>query len=197
MKLFGLNKSVSKFSDLELLEKYKSEQNQFYVGELFKRYSELAYLVAIKYLKDRDAAKDAVMDVFEILLSKLLTQSITNFKSWFYVVIKNHCLIILRHKRDTLNIDEIENFENLFMENDSLLNLFDNDEIPIEIVTKMIDRLKEFQKKCITMFYLKRMSYKKIASVENQTEKNVKSCIQNGKRNLKIYLEEYINLNER
>ncbi len=184
-------------TDTELLEKYKSGKKQIYVGELFKRYSEMTFLVCVKYLKNTDAAKDAVMDIFEILLSKLLTQEIINFKSWLYVVAKNYCLARLKNIRNDLDINEIAETEINFMENDTTLNLFDTETIAEKTIEENLNKLKELQKVCLKLFYFEKKSYLQISESENIPVKKVKSHIQNGKRNLKILLEKYIISDER
>ncbi len=197
MRLIRIEKKISKFTDAELLEKYKSGKKQIYVGELFKRYSEMTFLVCVKYLKNNDTAKDAVMDIFEILLSKLLTQEITNFRGWLYVVAKNHCLVRLKNNRNDLDINEITETEINFVENDSTLNLFDTESIAEEVIEENLNKLKELQKNCLRLFYFEKKSYLQISESENIPVNKVKSHIQNGKRNLKILLEKYIVSDER
>ena len=67
---------------------------------------------------------------------------------------------------------------------------------PIDEIDKKEDKLedclkqlKDLQKKCIDLFYLKEKSYLQISSELHVTLNAVKSHIQNGKRNLKICLE--------
>jgi len=45
------------------------------------------------------------------------------------------------------------------------------------------------QRTCIDLFYIKEMSYKDISQKTGYTLLQIKSHIQNGKRNLKIYLD--------
>jgi RNA polymerase sigma-70 factor (ECF subfamily) len=191
MNIFNLRKHIAEYSDNELLRKYKANGDKAYFGELFKRYSDTTYLVCIKYLKDSERAKDAVMDIFEILLSKLLVHDVDNFKSWLYVVAKNHCLMLLKNKKVTVDFEKIENTEVFFVENNAEINLFGDGVISRDVLLKAINELNENQKKCIVSFYLEKMSYKEIALKENLTEKQVKSYIQNGKRNLRIKLKNY------
>ena len=70
--LFFKNKNISKHSDNELIAEYKSKGDNAVVGELFKRYSHLVYGVCLKYLKNEDESKDAVLEIFEQLLVDLL-----------------------------------------------------------------------------------------------------------------------------
>ena len=58
-----------------------------------------------------------------------------------------------------------------------------------EALEECVEKLKEDQKKCIRQFYYENRCYREISKVMGMDEKKVKSCIQNGKRNLKLCLE--------
>jgi RNA polymerase sigma-70 factor (ECF subfamily) len=181
-------------SDENLVVNYQNTKNNLVVGELFKRHSLMCFTVCVKYLKDEDAAHDATMNIFEKLFTDLQKHQITNFKSWLHTVCKNHCLILLRKPNVlvSINEDEEEN-ENLFMQLSNILNHEDDKqekEEKLQAVENAILGLKDKQKQCIELFYLKQKSYVEIAAITGYTENEVKSYIQNGKRNLKIILEQ-------
>jgi RNA polymerase sigma-70 factor (ECF subfamily) len=54
---------------------------------------------------------------------------------------------------------------------------------------RCMEKLTAVQKQSIDLFYLKEKCYKEIAEITGFTLNDVKSYIQNGKRNLKICLE--------
>ena len=56
----------------------------------------LVYGVCLKYLKEREESKDAVMQIFEKLIVEIPKHNIENFSSWLHVVTKNYCLMQLR-----------------------------------------------------------------------------------------------------
>lgn len=152
---------------------------------LYDRYLHMVYGLCLKYLKDRDASKDAAMDLYEVLVKKLTTQDVTHFKGWLYMVAKNHCLMILRKAGP-----EIKNGE-IFME--SAENLHPVEEPSMEhdltALEDCISSLKDEQQRCVRAFYLQQKSYQEIATAHTLELMKVKSHIQNGKRNLKICLE--------
>src|SRR5512138_3570021 len=89
------DKAGNSFQDLqdpELIRLYRSNRKPEIIAVLFQRYTHLVYGVCLNYLDDRAEAEDAVMEVFEGLMDKLLEHDITNFKSWLYSVTRNHCL---------------------------------------------------------------------------------------------------------
>ena len=100
MKLFFSKKDPSEVSDLVLIEKYKATGDNSYVGDLFERYAHLVYGICLKYYQDRENSKDAVMQIFEKLLTSLKEHDIQNFKSWLHVLTKNHCLMDLRKSKN-------------------------------------------------------------------------------------------------
>ncbi len=192
--MFSLLVNLKTESDENLVVNYQNTKNNLVVGELFKRHSLMCFTVCVKYLKDEDAAHDATMNIFEKLFIDLQKHQITNFKSWLHTVCKNHCLILLRKPNVlvSINEDEEEN-ENLFMQLSNILNHDDDKqerEEKLQAVENAILGLKDKQKQCIELFYLKQKSYVEIAAITGYSENEVKSYIQNGKRNLKIILEQ-------
>lgn len=186
------NEKYNQYSDLELIAEYKNTENKLFVGILYKRYSHLVLGLSLKYLKNEDEAKDAVMQIFEKLFTDLLKHKLEFFKSWLYTYSKNFCLMIIRTRQSKLKKEiELENNADLFMETESGLHLNKAEEKEKQFVAleSAINELKDEQKKCIDLFYLKEKSYVEIAEITGFTINEVKSYIQNGKRNLKIKLE--------
>jgi RNA polymerase sigma factor (sigma-70 family) len=174
-------------TDLELLAQYKENGELPLLGELYTRYQSLVYGVCLKYLKDRDDAKDAVMQLFEKLIPTLLTHEVENFKSWLYVTARNHCLMQIRARKSKFT----QEFSPDFMENQLLLHPEEEPDLEGNL-TKLedcIETLINEQKQCIQLFFLKERCYKDIATATGFDLNQVKSFIQNGKRNLKICME--------
>ena len=80
----------------ELIEQYKRKKDQRLVGVLFERYSHLVFGLCLKYLKNEEKSKDAVLHIFETLIQSLLDHEVKYFKSWLFSVSRNHCLMHLR-----------------------------------------------------------------------------------------------------
>jgi RNA polymerase sigma factor (sigma-70 family) len=182
---------LNELSDLDLVSHYKETGDNSFVGALFQRYTRLAFAVCMKYLRDEEESKDAVMQVFEKLLSDLKKHEVTNFKSWLHSVVKNHCLMQLRSQQSQLTREqEMKKDMKAVMESTYDLHLLNGDEKEIQLNSLQagIEQLNEGQKICIELFYLKEKCYQEIADITGFTLNQVKSHIQNGKRNLKIYL---------
>ena len=92
----------------------------------------LVYGVCLKYLKNRDESKDAVMQIFEKLIIEIPKQKIENFRSWLYVVTKNYCLMQLRSQKSSdEKVHEWMTDPVIFMENVDFLHPIDEDDSDI------------------------------------------------------------------
>jgi RNA polymerase sigma-70 factor (ECF subfamily) len=181
-------KKIKKLADEDLLNEYGKSENAEYLGELYNRYIPLLYGVCLKYLADADKAQDAVMQVFENIFPKILQYEVKVFRTWIYSVAKNHCLQILRKEKKGIFVD----FNSEIMESDEILNLLSEDETDEErkaILRLCIKKLPVEQRKVILRFFMEGMSYQDIVDVDGYQLNQVKSYIQNGKRNLKICIE--------
>src|SRR5512145_2164759 len=97
---FKLSGKISKKrSDDELIEEFTSTGDLKVLGDLYSGYMHLVYGVCLKYLKDREESSDAVMQIFEKLITEIPKQKIENFRSWQHVVTKNYCLMQLRSQK--------------------------------------------------------------------------------------------------
>lgn len=185
MKLFNRNKK--KLSDEEIVSAYQRTGNTLHMGELYERYAHLVLGLCIKMLQNKEEAHDTVSQIFEKLLLDMKKHEITHFKSWLFMVTKNQCLMILRQRS---RAEKKEEAKTVFSE----LSLSPVDEkiqkeARIVAMEEALQQLKDNQRICLELFYLKEMSYRQIEDLTGLSNKEVKSHIQNGKRNLKIILE--------
>ena len=185
-------KQKNHLTDEELLDFYLKSHDLEIIGILYKRYAHLVYGVCLKYLKDRDDGKDAVMQIFEKIIKELGEKEVKHFKSWIYVVARNYCLMQLRNKkyRESTNIESGDS-ESFFMESEIEMNHIDETILNTRTdkLKNCLDQLSSEQKRCVELFYLKEKCYKEIVAVTHFELKKVKSYIQNGKRNLKNCME--------
>ncbi len=178
--------NYKQLNDESLINSYKSTGDNVFVGVLFERYTHLVFGVCMKYLKDEDEAKDTTMVIFERLITDLKKHEIIYFKAWLHTVTKNHCLMKLRNaKKQVSYVDTIhvENKEEQHQEDKIEL------EIKLTLLEAAINELDQQQQKCIRLFYIEEKSYQQIIELTGFDFNQVKSFIQNGKRNLKIYMQ--------
>ena len=184
-------RNYSQHSDLELISSYKETADKEIIGFLFEKYTHLVFGVCMKYLKDEDEAKDAVMQIFEKLITDLKKHEINQFKGWLHSVSKNYCLMQLRSDKNRAGKEqELKKEFKSFVESGFEVHLTDvpDKEKQLTLLEEAIKTLKEDQKLCIELFYLREKSYHEIVELTGYSLNNVKSHIQNGKRNIKIHM---------
>lgn len=177
-------------SDSLLVESYQQTKNNVYITEIFERYNHLVYGVCLKYLSNRSNAQDAVIQIFEKLMSDLPNHEIHNFSSWLHSVSRNHCLMILRKNKQKLKHEENYKAEMWLVSDEEDLESIRLIDYSLELLEKAIPKLKSEQRMCVELFYLEEKCYKEIELLTGFTIQKVKSYIQNGKRNLKIIMQE-------
>ena len=192
--MFFLKRTQLKdLSDEKLISLYKESKDTRYVGELFERYTRVLFLVGMKYLKDEEEARDAVMHLFEKLMRDLLTYEVQAFKYWVHTVARNYCLgVAAGKKREAGKVNAFVEETNSLMELEENAPLFSEGEVSEAILARLpeaIASLGEEQRVCIDLFYLQGFSYVEVADKTGYPLNKVKSYLQNGKRNLKIRLE--------
>ena len=182
-------KKYQTIADNDLPSAFREMRKSLVLEEIYKRFSHLMFGTCLKYLQNKDDAEDCVMDIFQKLPSLLETHQIQYFKSWLFMVTKNECLMRLRKQKNKSLPIELMQIE----ENDvqSAINEKISLDQQIDRLNDAIQELNEEQKKCIQLFYLEKKCYQEIADELNLSVNKVKSAIQNGKRNLKIKLQEH------
>jgi RNA polymerase sigma-70 factor (ECF subfamily) len=185
---FVKNISSSSLPDKELVLLYKKTHDMNILGDLYQRYMDMLYGVCLKYFKDTEIAKDAVLSIFEELITKLQKHDVENFKSWVYQVAKNHCLMQLRKDKKFTKAQ----IDPDIMQNEEIVHL--NGELEKEENFKQLDfclgQLNKEQRQVLELFYLQNKCYKEIVEQTGLEWNAVRSFIQNGKRNLKICMDQ-------
>lgn len=179
--MFSKKKKYNELSDLELIKAYRAASDMGAVGELFQRYSHLVASIAFGILKNEESAKETAQEIFEVIIKDLKKHEVKNFNAWIFSVTKFHCFKKKKKKlivSESLEIEEKEDFEEN-LEQELLLQK------RVNILKKALNKLKTNQKQCVELFYFEGLSYLEIVEQTQFSLKEVKSSIQNGKRNLK------------
>ena len=175
-------------TDQELLERFYADHNNEWLGHLLQRYTLLLLGVCMKYLKNEEEAKDSVQQVFLKVIQELHKYKVEYFKSWLYMVAKNHCLMRLREKHGKITAEINDRLVAQPEEETDRQTLLLNDHT-LELMGDALKELNPEQKQCVTLFYLQKKSYQQVSDETGYSMLQVKSYIQNGKRNLKILIE--------
>ncbi|WP_276089424.1 sigma-70 family RNA polymerase sigma factor [Pedobacter sp. JY14-1] len=187
MKFIKQKSHTTEQTDAELVASYKQSGSLEVLGALYNRYMHLVFGVCLNYFKDEEQSKDAVMQIFEELITKLRLHDVQNFKSWLHVLTRNHCLMALRkatrHHTVALEDSFVENMDFVHLDVD------DAKERRLSVMEKCMETLSEEQRASVDLFYLQEKCYKEVSEITGYEMTKVKSYIQNGKRNLKICME--------
>lgn len=178
----------SHLSDPELLEQFYSSHDNEWLGILLERYTLLLLGVCMKYLKNEEEAKDAVQQIFLKVIQELQKYKVEYFKSWLYMVAKNHCLMKLREKQGRPTTALPEKLAAQPGTETDLKALEENDQT-LSLMEESLRELNPEQQQCVILFYLQKKSYQQVSEATGYNMLQVKSYIQNGKRNLRLLIE--------
>ena len=171
-----------------MLEQFYADHNNEWLGILLQRYTLLLLGVSMKYLKNEEEAKDSVQQIFLKVIQELQKYKVEYFKSWLYMVAKNHCLMKLREKQGKITTEINDRLTIKPGEETDRQALLDNDQT-LELMELSLKELNKEQQQCVTLFYLQKKSYQEVSEETGFSMLQVKSYIQNGKRNLKLLIE--------
>ncbi len=174
---------------------YRATGDLAVLGELYEQHMELVYAVCYNYLRDEDEAKDAVMHLFEQLVTDLRRHDVQQFQPWLHSVARNYCLMQLR-KKQTHPLIALPTGTSDGHTDDGLVLADDGqDDLDLEEDLTRLDAclqtLPTEQRTCLTLFYLEQKSYTDVAHLTGYDLKQVKSYLQNGRRNLKLCLSKH------
>lgn len=184
---------MSHEADNLLIEQFKTSGDLEVLGKLYSKYMHHVFNVAYKYFGEREESQDAVMGVFELLIKDLPKYEIRKFGPWLLMVTRNYCLKRLRKEKQIRGKqDGYKAYLEDFVETDYQMDpSIENDkEMAIRNLETAMEDLKDEQRTCVVMFYLEKLCYQEVADRTGFSIKQVKSYIQNGKRNLKIRLDD-------
>lgn len=140
----------------------------------------------MKYMKNEEDAKDCVQQIFLKVITELQKYKVEYFKSWVYMVARNHCLMRLRQLgRKSIDLDE----KVIVAAEETKMSTHIEKEKLLQAMSESMNELSKEQEQCLTLFYLEKRSYHEVSTQTGYTLMQVKSYIQNGKRNLRLLLD--------
>lgn len=188
----------AELNDQQLLEMYRVHHKPEYLGVLLKRYTLLLLGVCNKYLKNQEEAKDAVQQVFSKVIQEVEKYPVPHFKSWLYTITRNHCFMLLRKKQVVLPEEYLEHQPLAGPESwqENLQQIVEKERLLV-LLEEALSNLTPNQQECVSLFYLQKLSYQQISAKTGFELLQVKSHIQNGKRNMRIFIEKKLKENEK
>lgn len=159
----------------ELIRKARDGNIQA-LNELINNHKDLAYSIALKYLKNKEDAEDVVQNSFIIILKSIKNfRNEAKFSTWLYTIVYHECLKELKNRNQTMEyIPQFVEYENeeTYVEEKSDINNF------LKILTS-----NEYT--TITLFYLKEKSIDEIAKITSLSKVNIKVLLHRARLKLK------------
>jgi RNA polymerase sigma-70 factor (ECF subfamily) len=182
--MFLRHDASDRLNDEDLVQRLRGGYGSS-LGVLWDRYAHLLFGVAMKYLKNIEASKDAVMELFAELPTLLMKHEVKSFRPWLHTVMRNRCLMILRKTDPHASIDPAR-VEQEAPSDEAALH-----EASLQALDAALVKLPEGQERCIRLFYLERKSYQQVAERTGIPVEQVRSHLQNGRRNLRNLLDHH------
>ncbi len=184
--MFLRRKHTEQASDEDLITLLRNGDRSS-LGYLWDRYAHLLFGVGMKYLRDSERSKDCVVELFADLPALLTKHQVERFRPWVHTVMRNRCLLVLRNTRHNVGLPE-ELLEDVHSEEHDSAVLR---EAELQRLEHAIDQLNDGQRTCIRLFHLERRSYEEVGERTGYAPDQVRSHLQNGRRNLRIILERH------
>ena len=172
-----------------------------YFHTLFMRYEKLAYGIAWKYLNQEADVHDATQAAWCRVYTKLNTlKNAKQFKTWFYSIVANECLMLLRktyRKKEVFFTDirkllcheanEDEYLDDLMKTDDPTKELEDRERV--RLATKALAHIKEEHQLPLFLHGWLNIKNEDIGVIINRTTEGAKSRIYRGRRELRDIME--------
>lgn len=162
--------------------------NELAQMQIYDLYCKAMFNVALRYLNDKEDAKDAMQEGFLKAFLKIGTyEPRSSFGSWLKRIIINQCLDALKKKKMLFADIDVEVVE---LPNDDWS--FDS-QITKDQVLKAIDNLKDEHKLVVKLYLLEGYDHGEISEILEIPKETSRTYLHRGKKALKHTLKSYYN----
>jgi RNA polymerase sigma-70 factor (family 1) len=175
-------------TEKELLESFIKDKDHVAFSEIFNRHWGMAYLHALKLLKDEDESKDIVQEIFTTLWNNSETLNIeSNFKSYLFSAVRNKALNHFRSQN--VRSGYIEHFAIYNVQHyDKILQVIEEKEL-LAAINAVVDSLPPRMREIFELSRYEHLSHKEIAQKLNLSSATIKRQISNALSILKNSLD--------
>jgi len=173
-------------TDTQLIQNtLKGDQSAY--GQLVSKYQNYMYTVCLKMLKSKTDAQEATQDTFIKAYRKLTDyKDASKFSSWLYKIAYRTCLDVIRKRKQTIDLDEI----NYSLADETTADgNYERNELQQQL-RNAIDQLNPKEAGLITMFYLEELSIKELAENSGMQLSNVKVILFRARKKLATIINE-------
>ena len=157
-------------SDDQIVEKIRGGARHYY-RQLVARYKDRGMTLALRILRNREDAEEALQDAFVRALRGLdAFKGQSKFGTWFYRILYNACISNLeKRSRRTkeVELDEDEGYELHEMGHSAPLSVQIEMRDLADIVKRTIESMPEKYAAVLTLFYLQEFSHEEICGITN------------------------------
>lgn len=147
-------------SDKDLLDRIRRGDNRA-SGLLFERYRRNLFAYCRQILKDEDLAKDALQEVFTLLMSRRAAlDAVKVLRPWLFRVARNCCLMMLRSQRKVVPVDEAMGV----WDGSTPLDLAQENDVRT-MVHQALGRMNAAYREVIVLRIFEEMTYAEIAEI--------------------------------
>lgn len=159
-------------------------------GTIYEKYKRYVYAKCYSIVRSEEDARDLTVESFIKAYENLQSFDLSKpFLPWLNRITINLCIDHIR-KKNRIHFDQLSEHPNVGS-GENITHQIELDEKKKKI-KKAIYKLKKSQKRCFCLFYIQEKSYKEIAAITGYSYDEVRSNIQNGKRNFKQLMEKWV-----
>ena len=184
-----MGKKINRFQEIALLEKVIHGDAKA-IRELVDLYSDMAYSIALRVLKNTEDAEEVTHDSFLKVLDSLSEfNRLSRFSTWFYQIVYRTALNKLNSRKAMVSIQpEMELLPNNSVKQWSELELQDQKKF-LEKAFQVLDISEQL---IVSMYYMDDFSVTEISKVTGLGKSAVKMKLMRSRKSLKSELERFL-----
>lgn len=182
---------INEHTEDNILFRLITEGNKMAFTLVYERYNKMLYILAVRYLKDRYMAEDAVQQTFTRLWEYRSDIYISvSLRNYLYTMTKNHILNVIRNANNEI-IHNYEIAQSSDIGEDNLFEMIEKKEL-MSIFYKGIELLPE-QKRTVCLLKMEeKISNQEIAQKMNISINTVKTHYAQAIKQLRTYIEKML-----
>lgn len=182
---------INEHTEDNILFRLITEGNKMAFTLVYERYNKMLYILAVRYLKDRYMAEDAVQQTFTRLWEYRSDIYISvSLRNYLYTMTKNHILNIIRNANNEIT-HNYEIAQSSDIGEDNLFEMIEKKEL-MSIFYKGIELLPE-QKRTVCLLKMEeKISNQEIAQKMNISINTVKTHYAQAIKQLRTYIEKML-----
>jgi len=165
---------------MDLVRRVRDEGDRAAFDRLVERHQRWLHAVCSRMLRSDDAGRDAAQEVFARALERLSTLRGENFPGWLKVIAVNHCLNTIDRNKRLVPIEHADTAPAPGPSPDARLLHAER----VALARRLVARLPDKQKVVFCMKYIDGFSYDEIERLTGFSGNEVKSFLQNARRNV-------------